>query len=119
MTPVSEVTRRAEIAAEQRHVDVVYARVESMRAEAERLQREGYRLAGARTPGSLVERDAMVYHAAQRLRSLDAEYEGLDFGRIDLRVGTADPSEPATGETRHIGRLGLRDENYEPLVIDW
>jgi DNA helicase IV len=128
MTPVSEVTRQTEIAAEQRHVDVVYARVESMRAEAERMQREGYRMARARTPGSLVERDAMVHHAAQRLRALDAEYEGLVFGRIDLRASAADPdaappsnSAAATpiGETRHIGRLGLRDRDYQPLVIDW
>ena len=90
---------QAEIAAEQRHVDRVYARVETLRAEAERTQREGYRLARRPTPGSLVERDAMVYHAARRLRALDAEYEGLVFGRLDLH----------DGETRHIGRLGLRD----------
>src|SRR5690606_5001405 len=44
-----------------------------------------------------------------RLRALDAEYEGLVFGRLDLRGG----------ETRHIGRLGLRDEEHRPLVIDW
>jgi DNA helicase IV len=106
---LSEGTRQAEIAKEQGHVDRVYARVETLRAEVERNQREGYRLARARTPGSLVERDAMVYHAARRLRALDAEYEGLVFGRLDLRAG----------EVRHIGRLGLRDERYEPLVIDW
>jgi DNA helicase IV len=106
---VSEVTREAEIAREQRHVDRVYARVETLRAEAERIQHEGHRLARARTPGSLVERDAMVFHAAKRMRALDAEYEGLVFGRLDL----------AGGEVRHVGRLGLRDANYEPLVVDW
>ena len=26
----------------------------------------------------------MVYHTARRLRALDAEYEGLVFGRLDL-----------------------------------
>jgi hypothetical protein len=106
---VSDATRQAEIAAEQRHVDRVYARLATLRAEAEEIHREGHRLARARTPGSLVERDAMVYHAARRLRALDAEYEGLVFGRLDL----------ADGETRYIGRLGLRDEEYHPLVIDW
>jgi DNA helicase IV len=104
-----EFTRESEIAAEQRHVDRVYARVEALRSQAQRLQRDGLRLARARTPGSLVERDAMVHHAAVRLRALDAEYEGLVFGRLDLRGG----------ETRHIGRLGLRDEEHRPLVIDW
>ena len=104
-----EVVREAEIAKEQSHIDRVYARVETLRAEAERTHRDGHRIARARTPGSLVERDAMVYHAARRLRALDAEYEGLVFGRLDLR----------DGEIRHIGRLGLRDLDYEPLVIDW
>src|SRR5215472_13763088 len=103
------ITREAEIATEQRHVDRVYARVEALRAEAERRQRDGHRMARARTPGSLVERDAMVFHAARRLRALDAEYEGLVFGRLDL----------AGGETRHIGRLGLRDADQESLVVDW
>jgi hypothetical protein len=103
------ITRESEIALEQRHVDRVYARVATLRAEAERFQREGHRLARARTPGSLVERDAMVYHAARRIRALDAQYEGLVFGRLDL----------ADGEVRHIGRLGLRDVDGDPLVVDW
>ncbi|MGE5829496.1 MAG: UvrD-helicase domain-containing protein, partial [Micromonosporaceae bacterium] len=102
-------SRHEEIVKEQGHVDRVYARLHTLRAEAERIQQEGYRLARARTPGSLVERDAMVYHAARRLRELDAEHEGIVFGRLDRH----------DGEVRHIGRLGLRDEEYEPLVIDW
>jgi hypothetical protein len=106
---VAGASRLEEIAKEQDHVDRVYARLHTLRAEAERIQREGYRIARARTPGSLVERDAMVFHAARRLRELDAEYEGIVFGRLDLH----------DGEVRHIGRLGLRDDDYEPLVIDW
>jgi hypothetical protein len=106
---VSDAIRQAEIAVEQSHVDRVYARVAALREEARSIHREGYRIARARTPGSLVERDAMVYHAAKRLKALDAEYEGLVFGRLDL----------TDGEVRHIGRLGLRDADQEPLVIDW
>jgi DNA helicase IV len=106
---VSDATREAEIANEQHHVDRVYARVETLRAEAAQAHRQGHQMAFARTPGSLVERDAMVYHAARRMRALDAEYEGLVFGRLDL----------TDGEVRHIGRLGLRDVDYEPLVVDW
>ena len=105
----SASTRESEIAAEQRHVDRVYARLEELREQVQRLHQEGFRLAGVRTPGSLVERDAMVYHTALRLRALDSEYEGLVFGRLDLR----------SGDTRHIGRLGLRDKEHRPLVIDW
>ncbi|GAA1797916.1 AAA family ATPase [Luedemannella flava] len=105
----TESVRQAEIEREQRHVDKVYARLDAVREEAERTHREGFGIAHARTPGSLVERDAMVHHAAQRLRALDAEYEGLVFGRLDL----------VDGEVRHVGRLGMRDDEHQPLVIDW
>jgi UvrD-like helicase family protein len=105
--------RDAEIAIEQRHVDRVYERVHVLRAEAERAHLDGHRLARTRTPGSLVERDAMVHHTARRLRALDAEYEGLVFGRLDLHGDGSD------GEVRYVGRLGLRDVDHEPLVVDW
>ncbi len=106
---MSELIRQAEIAAEQRYLDRVYTRLETLRHEVQRRHKEGFRLASTRTPGSLVERDAMVHHAALRLRELESQYEGLVFGRLDL----------TTGETRYVGRIGLRDEDYEPLVIDW
>ena len=71
-------------------MDVVYARVEEMRAEAEVMRDRGDQLAhGARNEAvfeqaaMLFERDVMVYHANQILRSLDAEHEGLVFGRLD------------------------------------
>jgi hypothetical protein len=98
-----------EIAAEQRHVDRVYARLAELRRAAVHAEREGYRLAGVGTYGSLVERDAMVFHAAQRRHALDSEHEGLVFGRLDMR----------DGQTLYVGRLGVRAENAEPLVIDW
>ena len=86
---MSDATREAEIAKEQHHVDRVYARVEDLRAEAAQAHRQGHQMAHARTPGSLVERDAMVFHTARRLRALDAEYEGLVFGRLDLTMLSA------------------------------
>lgn len=99
----------AEIAAEQHHVDRVYARLEVIRKEAREVEAAGYRIANVGTYGALVERDAMVYHAARRRRLLDAGHEGLVFGRLDL----------ADGEVRHVGRIGLRDAQAQPLVIDW
>ncbi len=108
--------RQAEIAVEQAHIDVVYARVEEMRTEARDMRRRGDQLAhGARNEAifeqasMLFERDVMVRHANQILRSLDAEHEGLVFGRLD----TTD------GETMHVGRLGVRDLNFDNLVTDW
>src|SRR5256714_14202313 len=98
-----------EIAAEQRHVDRVYARLEVIKKETAEIEAAGYQMARAGTHGALVERDAMVYHAARRRRLLDAQHDGLVFGRLDLRGG----------ETRYVGRIGLRDEDARTLVIDW
>ncbi|MEU4472866.1 AAA family ATPase [Micromonospora sp. NPDC023888] len=98
-----------EIAVEQRHLDRVYARLAELRRSAVRAERDGYRMARVGTYGSLVERDAMVFHAAQRRHVLDAEYEGLVFGRLDLR----------DRQVLHVGRLGIRDEDTTTLVVDW
>jgi hypothetical protein len=98
-----------EIAAEQRHLDRVYARLARLRQSAALAEKEGYRLARVGTFGALVERDAMVFHAARRRHVLDAEHEGLVFGRLDLR----------DGPVLHVGRIGVRGEGAEPLVIDW
>ncbi|MEQ4302268.1 AAA family ATPase [Plantactinospora sp. B6F1] len=102
-------TLRQEIEAEQRHLDRVYARLAQLRHSAVLAEREGYQLARVGNLGALVERDAMVFHAARRRHALDAEHEGLVFGRLDLR----------TGQVLHVGRLGVRGEHAEPLVIDW
>jgi DNA helicase IV len=102
-------TLQQELAVEQRHVDRVYTRLAQLREAAVRAERDGYRIARVGNFGSLVERDAMVFHAARRRHALDAEHEGLVFGRLDLLAG----------EVFHVGRLGVRGENAEPLVIDW
>ncbi|MFC5922333.1 HelD family protein [Micromonospora vulcania] len=98
-----------EIAVEQRHLDRVYARLADLRQAAVRAERDGYRMARVGTFGALVERDAMVFHAAQRRHTLDAEHEGLVFGRLDLR----------DRQILHVGRLGIRDEDASTLVVDW
>ena len=59
--------------------------------------------------GGLVERDAIVFQASRRLASLDAAHDGLVFGRLDLR----------DGETRYVGRLGLRNADRDVLLVDW
>jgi DNA helicase IV len=114
---VSETSvREAEIAVEQKHLDVVYARVAEIRDDAELMRTKGDQLAhGARNEAvfeqaaMLFERDVMVRHATQILRTLDAEHEGLVFGRLDS----------TSGETQYVGRLGVRDGNFDNLVTDW
>ena len=117
--------RQTEIAVEQAHVDVVYERVEEMRIEARDMRRRGDQLAhGARNEAifeqaaMLFERDVMVRHANQILRSLDAEHEGLVFGRLDTTDGDSADGAGDT-ETMYVGRLGIRDVNFDNLVTDW
>ena len=107
---MSEATvLQQEIAIKQQHVDRVYARLADLRLDASRAEKEGYQLAGVGTFGALVERDAMVFHRARRRHALDAEYEGLVFGRLDL----------TTGAVHYVGRMGIRDEESQSLVVDW
>jgi RecA/RadA recombinase len=101
--------RTEEIASEQEYVDRVYERVETLREETKVIAAEGHGRATSGPTSGLVERDAMVHHAAQQLHALDAEAEGLVFGRLDFD----------DNETYHIGRLGVRSEAREPLLIDW
>lgn len=106
-----------ELATEQAHVDAVYDRLAEATASARssatqgqdifRSDRESWMREEHGT--ALFERDAFAFQAARRLAVLDAEHEGLVFGRLDH----------TDREIRYIGRIGVRDEEYEPLVIDW
>src|SRR5688500_1244697 len=123
---LSDTLRDAEIAAEQRYLDRVYTRLAQLRITAAEVEKAGYGMVRVGNFGALVERDAMVYDATQSRRALESEHEGLVFGRLDLgpegRSGAdAAAVAPAVpdGEVRYIGRLGLRDETHESLVVDW
>jgi DNA helicase IV len=123
--PSAAVAR--EIAIEQTHVDLVYAELTKAQARAGLIEADG--LARGRTDRTgdvrdeeltgLFERDALVFNAARRRSTLDTQYEGLVFGRLDLDHALSDESRNADRETRYIGRLGVRDDDYEPLVVDW
>lgn len=131
--------REREIRSEQRHLDQVYERLEEKIHEAEFLMDDASKRAQVGTPGALAERDAQVFRAGIHLNRLNSEFEDFLFGRIDLLEGKdgvrgADGAytsvEPAEGavredatadiaETLHVGRLGVLDADYSPLVIDW
>lgn len=98
-----------EIAVEQAYVDVVYARLEESAKVAQSLVKEGFARGHVGNEGGLVERDAMVYQASRRLSALNAAHDGLVFGRLNL----------IDGESRYIGRIGVRDEEREILLVDW
>ncbi|MFJ7279234.1 HelD family protein [Kitasatospora sp. NPDC098663] len=126
-----ETVREREIAGEQQHLDTVYRRLEEKLAEAEYILEDAAKRVHVGTPGALAERDAQVYRAGAHLQRLNNEFEDFLFGRIDLQRADApeehgipsdtplDPADPAVAETLHIGRLGVLDAEYGPLVIDW
>ena len=106
-----DTVAQQEIAHEQGFVDRVYEQLDRSTKNAEALAREGHGRAHLGHEGGLVERDAMVFQAAKRIATLNAAHEGLVFGRLDLSV---------EGEkARYIGRIGLRDEQRDTLLIDW
>lgn len=110
-------TMERELAAEQAHVDLVYARLAEATRSAQQVARAGLSLYQSDRNSfvreedgtGLYERDVFAFQAARRLAVLDAEQEGLVFGRLDR----------TDGEIRYVGRIGVRDADYEPLVIDW
>ncbi|MEU0056581.1 UvrD-helicase domain-containing protein [Streptomyces sp. NPDC006334] len=136
---VQDSVRDREISVEQVHLDRVYRRLEEKIHEAEFLMHDAAQRGHVGTPGALAERDAQVFRAGIHLNRLNNEFEDFLFGRIDLlngKDGEKGPDgaytsvEPADGavrddntadiaETLHIGRIGVLDEDYAPLVIDW
>ncbi|MFE4373968.1 HelD family protein [Streptomyces sp. NPDC056835] len=131
--------RDREIGVEQRHLDQVYRRLEEKIHEAEFLMNDAAKRGQVGTPGALAERDAQVFRAGIHLNRLNNEFEDFLFGRIDLLRGkdgkkgpdgaytSVEPADDAIGpdstaeiaETLHIGRIGVLDSDYSPLVIDW
>ncbi|WP_336605793.1 HelD family protein [Streptomyces sp. BA2] len=131
--------RDREISVEQEHLDQVYRRLEEKIHEAEFLMTDAAKRSQVGTPGALAERDAQVFRAGVHLNRLNSEFEDFLFGRIDLLLGkdgkkgpdgaytSVEPAEDAVSEnntaqiaeTLHIGRIGVLDADYSPLVIDW
>ncbi|THA26167.1 helicase [Streptomyces sp. RKND-216] len=135
----AEGVRERETRREQTHLDAVYRRLEEKIHEAEFLMDDAAKRGQVGTPGALAERDAQVFRAGIHLNRLNSEFEDFLFGRIDLLDGktgergpdgaytSVEPADDAVrpdggadiAETLHIGRLGVLDADYAPLVIDW
>ncbi|MGH3386578.1 MAG: HelD family protein [Nocardioidaceae bacterium] len=98
-----------QIADEQEFVDQVYKRLDAAADAARAVAADGHARARLGNDSGLVERDAMVYQASRRLATLDAAHDGLVFGRLDL----------ADDGIHHIGRIGLRDEHRDVMLVDW
>jgi DNA helicase IV len=98
-----------EIGAEQEHIDRAYQRLEELRRGAGDLARELMAQGRGGSFSDRVERDARADYAVRRRAALAIGERSLCFGRTDSEAG----------ETFHIGRLGVLDDDGEPLMVDW
>lgn len=97
------------VAEEQAFVDSAYALLGDLR---EHLTSRIASLADAPDTGTgqdLLEKQALYDNLAQQLRSAAAAENRLCFGRVDHE----------DGRIQRIGRIGLRDADGEPVLLDW
>jgi hypothetical protein len=98
-----------ELRAEQGQVDLAYARLDEMRSSASALAEDVIGLGRGGSLADRVDRDARVQLALARRAALSVGERPLCFGRLDTEEG----------DRLHIGRLGVSDEEGEPLMVDW
>jgi DNA helicase IV len=99
----------AELDQEQAYVSMLYRRLDTLRERAQAELERALRHDGGGNVQARVDRDAFVSRHSGRLAQLAAAEDGLCFGRLDR----------ADGSHLYIGRLGLLDEDREPLLVDW
>jgi len=98
-----------ELEREREYVATLYQRLDALRAEASRQLEDVQRESVGGTHQARSERDAFARMYEDRIAQLGEVDERLAFGRLDLEDGTK----------RYIGRIGLRDPEQQPLLLDW
>lgn len=97
------------VAEEQSFVDRAYDRLDAFTAHVQERMAAIGRSPGTGTAQDLLERQALFDNLSQQLASATAARTRLCFGRVDH----------ADGRVQHIGRIGLRDDDGEPVLLDW
>jgi len=101
--------RHPELDSEQAYLDYVHACLQASRTRAARLTANFEPSRGGTTQARF-ERESVVEGVVNRLTQLDVGDRSLVFGRID----SAD-----IDEQLYIGRLGVWNEDQDPVVVDW
>jgi DNA helicase IV len=107
---------------EQAYVDMLYRLLDRARERAGEALTQTLGSGGAGgTFQARVERDFTAAEQSRRLAQLNAVERGLVFGRIDGHRTDGHQPGGTAGEpvTLYIGRIGLRDDEHEPRLIDW
>jgi len=101
--------KAAELAQEQAYLTMLYERLDALRAVTE------HRLAAVRLGPTAEndqgwsERESFAQLYQDRSAELDAAERNLCFGRLDFD----------DGDLFYIGRLGLRSDDHDQLLVDW
>jgi DNA helicase IV len=103
------VGRRSELEREQAYVSMLYERLDGLRDRTRRQLERAFQPDGGGHFQARLDRDAFASRHADRLAQLDAAEDGLCFGRLDL----------GDGSRLYVGRIGLLDDDREPLLVDW
>lgn len=105
---------------EQHYVSGLYARLDELKADAERQLAEVRRQGGSGgTHQSRTERDTFSRLYEERISQLRDVTERLAFGRLELTTSAKDAAPDDDPPHRYIGRIGLRDEHLRPILLDW
>jgi DNA helicase IV len=99
----------AELAGEQAYLTLLYERLDALRAVTGQRLAEVRLAPTAENDQGWSERESFAREYQDRTAELDAAERNLCFGRLDFDEG----------DRLYIGRLGLRSEDYERLLIDW
>ena len=97
------------LAEEQAFLDSSYAHLAAFTDQVQARIAEIATAQGTGTGQDLLEKQALYDNLAQQLSSARAASTRLCFGRIDLM----------DGRTHHVGRIGLRDADGDPVLLDW
>jgi DNA helicase IV len=127
--------RTDSVSLEQAYVDMLYGLLDTARERARQALTVTHATSAAGgTFQARVEREVTAGEQARRLAQLEGVEHGLCFGRTDSGPGEAGLQEAGTEAgtdagteagtdagtgTLYIGRIGLRDEEHEPRLIDW
>ncbi|CAD5999886.1 UvrD-helicase domain-containing protein [Agreia sp. COWG] len=112
----------SELDQERRYVDALYSRLDFLRAEARDALTRVRRESVGGNHQSRSERDAYARLYEDRIAQLDEVDDRLAFGRLELQQDAesgAEPNDEDGPAVRYIGRIGLRDEELRPVLLDW
>jgi DNA helicase IV len=110
----SKSNSSSEVERERTYVDALFARLDALTEDARERLVDTRRISVGGNHQSRSERDAYARLYEDTIATLERVGDRLVFGRLDV----ADPDDPDDA-FRYIGRVGLRDAEHRPLLLDW